>query len=178
MSSSINLISTRSDDLDTKLKRLRITRIIAVICLIFVAVSAVGVFILTAQVPLASIKKDEAATLNDISYLHDKSAKLYLANDRINNIQNIISKRKNYSDTMSKILGIMPAGVNIDALTIDDKSLILSVSSTSLTSIEGFLNSYVNMANNGKVINSVSVDNLVLNPKIGRYGVSLKALIL
>lgn len=178
MNSSINLISTKNDDLELKLKRLRIVRSIAVASLVLIVLMSVGVFILTLQVPLASIKKEEASTLNDISYLHDKAAKLYLANDRVSNINNIIAKRKNYSEVVNKIVGLMPSDLSIDSLTITDQAILLTVSSNSLQSINQFLNSYVDFGNKGKPIDSVSVDNLVVNTKTGRYSLSFKAQVL
>ncbi len=178
MNSNINLISTTSGDLELKHKRLLIARILAVISLSVVALLSVVIFILTAQIPIATIKNNESSTLNDISYLHAKSAKLYLADDRVNNISNIIATRKTYSDTVNKITKLMPSDLSIDAFSIDSSKIIMTVSGSSLLSVSQFLDSYVAFGNTGKIINKVIVNSLVLNVKSGRYSLSITASLL
>lgn len=178
MNSNINLISTTSDDLELKRKRLLIARILAAVSLSAVALVSVVIFILTSQIPIATIKNNEASTLNDISYLRSKSAKLYLADDRINNISNIIATRKTYSDTVDQISKLIPSDLSIDAFSIENNKVIMTISGDSLLSISQFLDSYVDFGNKGKVIKSVSVNSLVLNVKSGHYSLSVTASLL
>lgn len=176
--SSINLISNQSNDLEQKLRRLMIVRVIAIVFLSFVGLLTVVVFVLSLSIPIPQIKKEESGTLSSISYLQDKAAKIYLANDRVNNIKNITVKRNNYSDLITKIASGITEDVSVDALSIDQNILLLTVSGRSLESVNKVIDYMVGLGNNRKLLSNVSADTVSLNTSTLRYSVSFKSAII
>ena len=104
MNNDINLISNKDATLLKGKKRLKQIRIIAVISLVIVALISVIIFIINSQTSLSSIKKDENSTIQSISYLNKKAAKLAIVNNRLKDISDILKKRKNYTSAISTLL--------------------------------------------------------------------------
>ncbi len=178
MSNDINLISNKDAASLKAGKRLKQVRVVAVISLVAVALISVIIFIINSQNPLASIKKDENSTLQSISYLNKKTAKLAIINNRLKDISDILQKRKNYTSAINTMLQLMPPGVSTAALELNKNDVVLVVSSNSLLSIDKFLNSIIDLSSKKQVISSVIIESLVVNNKTGSYSLSIKTTLL
>lgn len=175
MSSSINLVSTKNDQLEKELKRLRLFRIIAVISLILVASVSVIIFVINITLPIPAIKKNQEQALSGISLLREKLVKNFLINDRVRNISEIISKRKNYSSTLENLLSKVSADLSVDTFEVEGKIVSISISGDSLIPINNFLNNIIELGNKGKIIKNVLIESLTLNSTNGKYTLSMKA---
>lgn len=176
-SASINLVSTQSHEVEKKMQRLVMVRAIAIILLSSIAILSVIIFALNLSTPIASIKKQETGTLADISGLHSTEGGIFLAKDRVNNIQNIMSNRNNYSDLISQLSSNVPSGLSVDLLSIDQNKINITVSGQSLDSINKFVDYFAGLANNKKLISNVNIQNLALNSFTAKYSVSLNAVL-
>lgn len=175
MSDSINLVSGKSYQLEKKLKRLKIIRITAVTSLVFVSLISILLFIITIILPTSSVKKEQQQTLSNIGVLHNKLIKYSLIKDRIKNISDIMKKRKNYSLISNSLLSKAPSDLLIDALSIEDGTVIITVSAASLISINKFIDDIIILGDKGKVIKNVSIQNLILNINTKNYALTMKA---
>ena len=175
---SINLAQNKNEEYEQKVKRLKIVRLIAAFSLILVVLCSLIIFILDLSVPLANIKKNEETTLSNLSVLHGKLAKLYLINDRITYISDIEAKRKNYVNTIQTITDKLPAAMKINSLSIDQKTLVLTASGQSLLDVDTFLNSFIDLGNNAKLIKGVTIENIVANVNNLNYTITLQAQVL
>ncbi|MCL5019480.1 MAG: hypothetical protein M1426_03240 [Patescibacteria group bacterium] len=178
MNNDINLISNKDAASLNAKKRLKQIRIIAIASLVVVALLSIIIFIINSQTSLSGIKKDQNSTIQSISYLNKKSAKLAIINNRLKDISDIMEKRKNYTNTINTLLQLMPPGVSTTTLELSKKDVVLIVHSNSLLSIDKFLNSIIDLSSKKQVISSVTIESLIINPKTGSYSLSLKTILL
>lgn len=178
MSSSINLVSSKNDQLERNLRRLRFVKTLAIVSLIFVALTSVVIFVINLSLPISDVKKGQKDALASIAGLHGKQATYYLMRDRITNISSILSKRKSYVDTTNSIFGKLPSGVSADTLDVETGALTLSVSSSSLLPLNQFLDSLIVLGKSGKIIKNLNIQSLILNTKNGSYSLTVQADIL
>ena len=175
MSESINLVSGKSYQLEKELKRLKIIRIAAVTSLVFVSFISILLFIITVTLPISAVKKDQQQTLSNIGVLDKKLIKFSLINDRINNISDIMKKRKNYSLISDSLFSKAPSNLSIDDFSIESDKVNLTVSDTSLITINQFIDDIIIFGDTGKIIKNVSIQSLILNVSSGKYSLSMQA---
>src|SRR3989304_9543908 len=132
MNSDINLISNRSEKIEKERKALNSLRIIAGVCLFIVAAVSVGIFLINFTVPISAVKKQQEQTLSQISTLNKKFASYNLTKDRLKNISSLLTKRKNYGESLDKIYGKIPSNLAITEIRIEKGSLVMSVAGNSL----------------------------------------------
>jgi competence protein ComGC len=173
--SSINLVSTNVVGLEKELKRLKIFRVVAAICLIIVSSLSVLAFVLNITLPIESVKKQQQGTLAEISLFHKKLTQYTLLSDRVKNISNIISKRENYVPQANAIFGKIPSDATIDEFNIQAGKITLGVSSTSLLSINKVIDDIVAFGAKGEIIKNVIIQGLTLSVESGRYSLSIQA---
>jgi len=178
MSPDINLISADDKRTLQVAKALLITRIVAVVLLFFISISAVVIFILNFANSTSSIKNQQNSVLKQLTTFKKKSANVALLNDRLRNISAITLKRKDYNPKIDKILSLASPVVTPDSLALDENKISLRVSSNSLLNIGQFLDSLVNLSAKKDTLKNVTVDNLNVNVSTGIYSLSISAEIL
>ncbi len=175
MSEGINLVSSKDNKLEKQLFRLKILRVLAIISLVTIASVSVVVFIVNFTLPLESVKKDKQTTLSDISFLHKKLVKYYLINDRVKNISDLISKRKDYSKSSSVVLGKVTQDLTVDSLEVEENMINISVSGVSLIPMNQLIDDTIKLSDEGKSIKNLTIQSLVLNARSQRYTLTLQA---
>jgi hypothetical protein len=135
------------------------------------------IFVLNFTLPLDSVKKEQVTTASNIAIFHKKLVTYTLIADRVKNISNILSQRGNYLPQVNDILGKIPTDVSIDGLDIDTGTIAISVSSTSLVSLNKFIDDMVSLGAQGKVIKDIVIQGLSLNVNDSKYILSMKAVI-
>lgn len=174
-SSDINLVSSKTYQLQEELKRLKTLKIIAIGSLSLVALVSVLLFIITITLPVASVKKNQEQTLSNISSLHEKLVKYSLIDDRLNNISGVIKTRKNYAKLAGLILNKLPVDLSVDSMTIDGGTFNIVISGGSLTPINTFIEEIVVIGNRDNIIKNLIVQGLVANIDTGKYTLTLQA---
>jgi competence protein ComGC len=175
MNENINLISNQNVALEKELRRLKRFRLISIVCLVVVLAASILIFVLNFTLPLDSVKKEQTATASNISLLHKKLVTYTLITDRVKNISNIISQRGNYIPQVNDILGKVPTDVSVDGLGIDPGKITISISSTSLISINKFIDDMVSLGTQGKVIKDIVIQGLSLDVGNNKYVLNMKA---
>lgn len=175
MNNNINLISNQNVALEKELRRLKRFRLISIICLIIVAVVSISIFVLNFTLPLDSVKKEQVTTASNITLLNKKLVTYTLITDRVKNISNILSQRGNYIPQVNDILGKVPTDVSVDGLGIDAGTVTIAVSSTSLVSLNNFIDDMVSLGEQGKVIKDIVVQGLSLDVNDNKYILNMKA---
>lgn len=173
MNSDINLIKKEAK---VTAKRLKVIRFLAVILAFFVTLSSIALFLLTRQNSIESIRAEQNTLLQNISLLSDKAAKINFLNDRIRNIESIISERKNYVTTVDQLLTQMPSGVSTASLTLDKENLLLTVTSSSLSGINEFLNNAIKFVDEKHLLKDLTVESLSAQNNL--YSLTFKAKLL
>lgn len=175
MSANINLLVQTDEESVRRRKRVRIFNLSAVASLVCVGLISLVIFLLIQAVNVAGIKREQEEILAKMSQFQDRQAKLFILNDRIQNIDKILSGRKDFAKTMSNLLTKIPANLSIDNFEFDDKSIIIAGQSKSLSSIGEFINNLTDMVRNKEVIKSLTLNSLTLDDGKKTYQVSVRS---
>ena len=175
MNNDINLLSDINKALEREQRSAKILKIVGLISLIFVGLSSLAVFILGNQFSISSIEAEQKSVLQKISALNKKEAKVFIINNRLKSISDILSKRKDYYRITNSVLQAIPSGISVDKLTVDDKKISLMASSDSLLSLNTLISKLIEMAKRKEIITSLTLNSLSLNQKTSRYSVFFDA---
>ncbi|MCL4354628.1 hypothetical protein M1349_04145 [Patescibacteria group bacterium] len=177
MNSNINLILSKEGQTLKNKKKIKLLNSIALGLLLSVAAASIILFLLNTLNPLSSIKKDQLATINNITVLRERSGKLVIVNDRLKNILEINNKRKKFSPTIDYLISIL-GNLKISFLEVDDKSISFSVTSYSLLEQNDFLQKLIVKASKKEMVQDLIIDSLTVNEKTGLYQLKLRATVL
>lgn len=175
MNTNINFILPKDKEFEERQRRKRVINTIALIFPIMVGVVSLATFLITQAINTAGIRKQQGEVISKISQLQDKKIKLFIVKDRLDGIDDLLKKRISFSENIRSLLSKIPSEVIVENLEIDSKEVILIVSSTSLKSIDEFVNSLANMAEKKEVVSSLSLDSLVFEEKDNNYLVALRS---
>lgn len=182
MSTNINLLLSKENELPKRKKKARILSIIAAFFLTAIAIFSLFTFLAIRSTNLDLIKEEQNETLRKISKFQAKQAKLFILGDRIKNIQEIFAKRKqaiekkqNLAKMTSGLLAAIPQGLTVENLEVNEENILISGSSKSLFTIGEFINNLTNMVYKKEIINSLTLTTLVFKENENIYQVSTKS---
>ncbi len=169
----INLISVPKVSKD-KATKLRNVRIISFGGLFLVLLISTFVLFLNFISPLSSVKTEQAGILSQITAQQAKAAKLAIISERVSSITKVKTQALNYTDTMDVIFAKKPTDATLFGLDVDDTSLSVTLNSSSLLSLNNFLNSLIDATSSHKEIKSVFLDNLSVNNTASLFSMTVK----
>lgn len=175
MNTNINLLLPIDEKSLSRKKRIKILSIIAVLFLIGIGVTSLVIFLLIQSTGIASIKEEQSNVMSKISQFRDKQAKLNIAENRINNITEILKIRKDLLKITSAILVKKPDSLLIEDIEVDGKVIALTARSTSLFYIGEFIDNLTEMVMKKEIISSLTLDSLVFDGEINSYQISIKS---
>ena len=175
MSESINLVKVEESESSRRYRKVFILRIISIIFVSFVGIVSIILFILYARISLSSIKREQSAVLQSITFQKNKLAKLNLLNDRLRGLRQVLKDRKNYTDVLNTLLSQIPSGASASALSIGKSGITLTVTSKSLLPINKFLNNVVELSGKKNLIREMVIESLSIDSRTGTYSLSIKA---
>lgn len=174
MNTDINLLLPKDDETIRKLKKVKILKFAAVMSLMGIGLISLIIFLLIQIINPSSMQKEQDQILRKISQFQERKAKLFIVNDRINSIAEILGKRKNLSKTADILLAKTPNKLLIENLEIDDTIISLTGKSTSLSAIGEFINNLTDMVRK-KEISSLTLNSLSFDEGNNVYLVSIKS---
>ncbi len=175
MSTNINLLLHTDEESLRRRKIIKILNFAAVTSLIGVGLVSFIIFILIQIVNPGSIIKEQEGVLKKISQFQTRQAKLFVFNNRVENIDKILKKRKDLSNTTSILLAKIPSQISVQDFELDDKSVVIEAQSRSLLAIGEFISSFTDMARNKEVIKSLTLNSLILDEGINTYQISIQS---
>jgi hypothetical protein len=178
MNNEINLVSGKDLGIEKQIKVLKILKVSAVISLISVASISIIFFIITLILPISKVKKNQDQALVGISKLHKKLTTFSLVTDRIKSINSITRQRKDYPQISAAILSKLPLDASVDAMMLDQNTLIITVTGPSLTSMNQFIDDFAAIANSSNNIQDLIVQSLQYNAGTLMYSLTFQANIL
>ncbi len=178
MNSNINLLAKKEDVNFKEKKRVKILKIIAYSVLGATALTVVVLIIFYSQLKLSNIKKDQESAIKNMTYLHEKSAKLMSINDRIKTISEIYKKKKDYQATIATLAKQIPSSVRINGIDITKDEVDMRIASSSLYDIKILIDRMITLADGKKTIQNLTIDSLSLNAKDNRYNLVFSAKLL
>jgi hypothetical protein len=161
MNKGINLLTEKKIDKAGRLfQSLKVLRIIAVSLLFVVSLSSIILFILISFSPLPTLKQQEQERKIILSHFNSEIVKLHILNERLNTIDEIMSKRTSFDDKINLITSQIPSGVMLKSLTIEKNTINVILASNSLLSFDTFLNNVMNLSENKKESFRITINNL------------------
>ncbi len=175
MSTNINLLLLRDEGSLKRKERIKILTFAGVASLIGVGLTSLIIFILIQIINPESIKKEQENVLKRMSQLQSRQAKLFVLNNRVENIDKILKIRKDMSKITSGLLAKIPSQLSIYDFEVDDNSVIITGQSGSLWVIGEFINNFTDMVHKKEIIKSLTLNSLVLDENKNVYQVSIKS---
>lgn len=166
MNSDINLVAG-SNILSKEAKRLRVFRTVAIFLIISVGFLSVLLFLLNRFFSPQILIDQQNQVITQLSALQTRQAQLSLLSQRLNDIQSVLKKRSNYDTVLTSIISGSPSDVNITSLSIDKGKISMIVASSSLLSINDFIDMLKVMVEKKQYLKNVTINNLTLQGKSG-----------
>lgn len=91
--------------------------------------------------PLTSLKNRHESLLSELGGYNNRIAKYLLLQDRMQNIQAVLTGRTKFETTLAAVIKELPAEVSVKTLFIDDTQMTIVVVSQDLTQIDQFIKS-------------------------------------
>ena len=167
MNSDINLVSGNANALDKGTKTLMRHKLIGTFAIIGVVIIAILLFLLSRLFSPDSIIKQQNQVTASISLQQSKQAKLVALTQRLNDISSLLKKRTNYDVVLSNILAQSPSGISIVSVSVDKKKISVIVNSSSLLSLNDFIEMLKGMVEKKQFLKNVTINNLGLNGRAG-----------
>ena len=175
MSTNINLLLLKEEELSRKKKKIKILNNIAFGALLGVGLLSVSIFLISQFIVSSSIQKNQKEMEELIAKYQYQQASLYVLNDRVESILKILKTRKDLSKVASTLLAKVPNNFSIENFEVDNKSVIFTGQSKSLFAIGKFIDDLTNMVREKESIKSLVLNSLALDVGKNIYRVSLKS---
>lgn len=175
MSIDINLLSSKDSELVKRQKRVKLFNIIAVTFSLIVVAVSLTIFVMIQITNPLSLKKEQDDVASKISLLRDRQVNLFIINNRVLNIEEVLNKRKDLSKEIGSIFAKIPQRVIVEELKMDRKLIFLTASSASLYSIGELINNLTDMVRKKEIIQSLKLNSLIVDTDKNIYSVSLEA---
>lgn len=175
MSTDINLLLRTDEESLKQKRRVKIFNVAAGLSLGVIILMSLGIFMMIQIVNPDLIKTEQEKVLVKMSQFQNRQAKLFVANDRVENIDKILNSRKDISKITDGLLAKVPSSLVIDSLEVDSKTVAISGQSRSLFTIGEFINNLTDMVRNKEIIKSLTLNSLILDTGKGTYQISLKS---
>jgi len=175
MSTDINLLLVTDEESLKRKKRVRILNFAAAASLIGVGLASLGVFLLIRAIDPSPILAEQKDVLGKMSQLENRQAKLFILNNRVENIDKVLKIRKDLSKVTSGLLAKIPSDLSIDDFEVNDKSVIMTGQSRSLSAIGEFINNLTDMVYKKEIIKSLTINSLALDESRNSYRISVKS---
>lgn len=175
MSADINLLLRTDEESLKRKKRIKILNLTAAIFLVGVGLISLIIFISIQVINPESIRKEQGDVLRKLSGFQSRQLKLFVLNNRAENIDEILKTRKDLSKTMGGLLAKIPDQLSIENFEIDSKSIVIAGHSKSLFVIGEFINNLTDMVLKKEIIKSLTLSYLILDEGKNTYQVSIKS---
>jgi hypothetical protein len=175
MPKEINLLPQTKLDILQQETTIRIVRTISIGFFIMSICMAIGIFFLNRDTSLANLQAQKQTLHSNLGFLHDKAINNQLLLDRVRKIQSLQKTQASFIADIDIVQLLIPTGVIVDSLTLDQLSLILGVSSPSLEPINTFLGKVNDLYVKKTFFKRITIDNVSADSHTGRYSVAIHA---
>ncbi len=166
MSKGINLLGAEqqiSAKMGIGSRKIKILRASAVWLLFGISGASIALFFFIALSPLPSVQQEEQKSLATLSQYHPDIAKLLLIDDRVKGSETLLAKRSDFDLTLDKIKNKMPAGTSITGLSMDSQEISITVTSSSLESLDTFLSNLITATEEKKDFSKITLTRFFSN---------------
>lgn len=169
MSKEVNLISSRRKEESlsfrhaTKIKR--ISYVMLGICVLI----SIALFGLNSTSELGSLTSKESTLSQTLLSSKKKIIKIGLIRDRLSSISSLGNSQSSYNDVITSVSHALTSDSSFDSFELTKKNLTIIVSSSSLLSINSFLDFVIEKLNKKELFQKVTVSSLIGDIQTGKY---------
>lgn len=160
MTSDVNLLQYQKRDRLQAGKSILLFRGLSILSVVLLLVSAVVVFYLRATSPIQSLQKEHDTLLSTLVSMRVKTVQYQIVLLKLKDITNIISGRPSLESIIRLVLHNLPSGVLMESFSIGNKKLSIAISSSSLSSINVFLDNMVALSFENKKFKRVFMNGI------------------
>lgn len=175
MPKEINLLPQTKLDILQQETTIRIVRSLCIGIFVLMICGAIGIFFLNRNSSLDNLQAQQQTFSSNLSLLHDKAIRNQLLVDRVRKIQALQKNQATFIADIDTIEGLIPDGVGVDSLTLDDTSLVLGVSASSLEPVNTFLDNVNALYAKKTFFKKITIDNVSADTHTGKYSVAVHA---
>lgn len=170
MSIDINLISKASEG--SKDAKLRKIKTISFIILFVLGFSSLVLFLINYRFSANYVKNQQNELVADLAVHDETASKIFLLNQRLSDISQILANRKKHHEKADKIILKIPQNVVVQEFQINDSGITMEVNSSSLLELNNFLNDILSLSKS-KTLGGVVLEGL--SSGISGYTMRIKA---
>jgi len=171
MIDDINLLGSKRKNTFAQNKIAFFLTLSSYILLILVFSFSIALFILNKFSSYEKLEKEKSFVVSELSRYDPKAGKFVFVSSRLLDISNLISRRAYYDKIIELLAKMIPQDVDLESLTISNKSISMSFSSKNLESINSLFDNLVESAQK-KVFIKINLSGLSSNES-GNYSFSL-----
>lgn len=174
MNKSINLLIPEKHD-TLLAKRISLLRTLSLSVLVFIVIAAVTLFFLILSSSLPDLRQQEAATSQKLRGLQSISQKYFIVRERLGVISTILQERTDFEQYITTIQENLPSGVTITEIRSKDNSLAITASSSSLLSLNAFIEAMYQLKRESKLFSAITLSQLTFSEDQGNYAVTISS---
>lgn len=175
MSTNINLLLPKDGESLKRKMKVRVFNIAAIISVFATGLMSIVVFLLIQAVSPVSVEREQEDVLRKLSQFQDRQAKLLIVNKKIEDISEILERRKDLHLVTGVLLSKVPSNLSIDSLEIDSKNVSITAQSASLFSIGELINNLTDMVRKKEILSSLTLNSLTFNEGQKNYQLTIKS---
>lgn len=160
--------------MDAREGSLRLFKRLSVFALLFTGGMSVLFFLLTINPSFSTVKQQENSVLTSLSFTQGKIARYLLIKNRLSGIQQILKRRYPMDTVLSTIEDKIPDDVNVDSISIANKAAFITLSSSSLLSLDTAMSNLSSLLANKQIFKKITVQSVIANPQTSRYTAAIQ----
>jgi Tfp pilus assembly protein PilN len=175
MSKSINLLVPEYENAGWK-RKVQLLRLLSLSVMLGVIVVSAGLFFLIISSPLPALRREESTAEDRLRSLQTKSGQIFLIRERLGDIATILDNRPLFDVLLERVTAELPTGVTIDAIETNADAFSITVSATSLSPINTFIENILVLKEDA-LFRSVTLSEVSFDEEDPRYRVTLSSLL-
>lgn len=179
MSDGINLLDpNKKQENALPEKRMRYMRFVAGALLFIVSASAFILFMLVSLSPLPALQRQEQSLRITLSNNSTDITKFALLHERATSISEFLKNRKSYDKILTLLQEKLPSNATISSIRVEQNTLVVTVKSTSLSALDGFMNSLIGYVQEKKGFKQATMTSLSTDDVTNDYALTVSLVML
>lgn len=154
-------------------KRVKKIRLLAMAFLFSVAILSTGLFFIIAASPIPSLRSQEESTSNELGKHQQEFGKYLLVRSQLKDVKGLLETRPDLREKIDTVRSMVPAGVIISNIALDEKSISMDVSSSSLDGLAAMFSLIDEKVVSGAVPRTVTTSPITYTSAANQYSFQL-----